>query len=391
MKLLDYIRGSRKGKEAHRLEKEAMRDPFLADAMDGYSNMKRNQEENIRKLHGKIARRAVHQQRRVMVWGVAASLLVGLFLGGYFLLNTQPLPDETRLALEQQVISTSPNEEVSNNISKSIPEDSAVSHEGFVTDNRAVNQKKTVASVPEAILQEIYDEVGQDVVVDLTLDDAPPAAKEQLAMKAVTVKDAKQTGSQLKTVHGKVVDKEGEPIIGATVTVKGLQKGAISDLDGNFSLEIGKMNKELAVNYIGYEPIILSIDTGKNMLIAMNEDHIALDEVVVVGYSSEERPSILGSVSSMLKVSGAPQPENGNKAFRQYIQENLKLPTDTLCLRAKGKVVLNFRVGSNGRPTDIRIKKSLCPTADKEAIRLIEEGPAWVMGDEEAKVTIEFR
>ena len=55
MKLLDYIRGLRKGKEAHRLEKESMKDPFLADAMDGYSQVEGNHEERIEKLRMQIS------------------------------------------------------------------------------------------------------------------------------------------------------------------------------------------------------------------------------------------------------------------------------------------------------------------------------------------------
>ena len=50
MKLLDYIRGLRKGKEAHRLEKESMQDPFLADAIDGYNQVEGNHEQRIEKL-----------------------------------------------------------------------------------------------------------------------------------------------------------------------------------------------------------------------------------------------------------------------------------------------------------------------------------------------------
>ena len=50
MKLLDYIRGLRKGKEAHRLEKESMKDPFLADAMDGYGQVEGNHEQRIGQL-----------------------------------------------------------------------------------------------------------------------------------------------------------------------------------------------------------------------------------------------------------------------------------------------------------------------------------------------------
>ena len=54
MKLLDYIRGTRKGKEVHRLQKEAMRDPFLADAMDGYDSVGENQEYQIEILRRRI-------------------------------------------------------------------------------------------------------------------------------------------------------------------------------------------------------------------------------------------------------------------------------------------------------------------------------------------------
>ena len=55
MKLLDYIRGLRKGKEAHRLERESMQDPFLADAMDGYSQVEGNHEQWIEKLRMQVS------------------------------------------------------------------------------------------------------------------------------------------------------------------------------------------------------------------------------------------------------------------------------------------------------------------------------------------------
>ncbi len=55
MKLLDYIRGLRKGKEAHRLEKESMQDPFLADAMDGYRQVEGNHELRIEKLRMQVS------------------------------------------------------------------------------------------------------------------------------------------------------------------------------------------------------------------------------------------------------------------------------------------------------------------------------------------------
>ena len=63
MKLLDYIRGLRKGKEAHRLEKESMQDPFLADAMDGYNQVEGNHEQRIEKLRMQVSDYRIRYQQ----------------------------------------------------------------------------------------------------------------------------------------------------------------------------------------------------------------------------------------------------------------------------------------------------------------------------------------
>ena len=62
MKLLDYIRGLRKGKEAHRLEKESMKDPFLADAIDGYNQVEGNHEQRIEQLRIQISARSTKKR-----------------------------------------------------------------------------------------------------------------------------------------------------------------------------------------------------------------------------------------------------------------------------------------------------------------------------------------
>ena len=79
MKLLDYIRGLRKGKEAHRLEKESMKDPFLADAMDGYGQVEGNHELRIGQLRMQGSARATKkrnlskkQNSYAVTWSIAA-------------------------------------------------------------------------------------------------------------------------------------------------------------------------------------------------------------------------------------------------------------------------------------------------------------------------------
>ena len=76
MKLLDYIRGLRKGKEAHRLEKESMKDPFLADAMDGYGQVEGNHELRIGQLRMQVSARAtkkrIFQRNRIRMLSLGA-------------------------------------------------------------------------------------------------------------------------------------------------------------------------------------------------------------------------------------------------------------------------------------------------------------------------------
>ena len=65
MRLSDYIQGLRKGKEAHRLEKESMKDPFLADAIDGYNQVEGNHEQRIEKLRMQVSALPVLQRKEI--------------------------------------------------------------------------------------------------------------------------------------------------------------------------------------------------------------------------------------------------------------------------------------------------------------------------------------
>lgn len=75
---------------------------------------------------------------------------------------------------------------------------------------------------------------------------------------------------------------------------------------------------------------------------------------------------------------------------RKYLKENLIRPTDEACAQVKGKVVLTFFVNREGRPYYIKVKQSLCESCDKEAIRLLEEGPDWTYGNQPAEITVKF-
>lgn len=388
MKLLDYIRGARKGKEAHRLEKEAMRDPFLADALEGYSRVGNGADEQIEELRRRIRARAVRKRNHAVVWSIAASLLIGVCIGSYFLFQEKPLSDEARMAMEQAVHPKPLSvyeEEKKDELAEAVIKDSAGPSKKLISENKKKKMLAPSSEVPQVMTQELMEEA-----LEATIDDEPSAMDKKMVMRASVANDSSFNTkvAVVGKVRGKVTDPSGEPLVGATVRVKGTNQGTISDENGDFTLKTDG-NRELSVDYIGYESVILPADTTKDLLIAMNVDDATLDEVVVVGYGSQPKSSVTGAIMS-LKMSGTPQPSIGRKAFRRYLKENLVHPSDKECARAKGKVILTFRVDKDGRPESISVKKGLCASADKEAIRLIEEEPDWTIGDESVEVSIRF-
>ena len=96
--------------------------------------------------------------------------------------------------------------------------------------------------------------------------------------------------AQNKVVQGTVVDEHGDPIIGATVRVAGTKTATVTDLDGNYKLNVPNGGK-LTVSYIGYKDV--STTGGRLQLSAVNTD---LDEVVVVGYGTQKKAHLTGSV-----------------------------------------------------------------------------------------------
>ena len=102
-----------------------------------------------------------------------------------------------------------------------------------------------------------------------------------------------------KSIRGAVKDKNGEPIIGANVVVKGTTNGTITDIDGQYTLN-GVSDKDiLTISYIGYIAKDVPVKGQLNINILLEEDTQALDEVVVVGYGTVKKRDLTGSVASV--------------------------------------------------------------------------------------------
>ena len=104
--------------------------------------------------------------------------------------------------------------------------------------------------------------------------------------------------AQERIVTGKVYDSSGESIIGASVMVQGTMQGVVTDIDGAFQLKV-QPSQSLVISFLGYQDVILPVGSKNNFKIILEEDSKKLDEVVVVGYATQKKVNLTGSVASV--------------------------------------------------------------------------------------------
>ena len=150
------------------------------------------------------------------------------------------------------------------------------------------------------------------------------------------------TQNQRKKVTGKVVDAAGMPIIGANIIEKGTLNGTITDLDGNFTLEV-KPGAILMVSYIGYQDQAIEVGDKTEFNLRLTEDTQHLEEVVIVGYGAQKKVNLTGSVSNvkadLLENRTSSSPVNmltGNVAGVTIVQNSGQPGADTGTLRVRG-------------------------------------------------------
>lgn len=149
-------------------------------------------------------------------------------------------------------------------------------------------------------------------------------------------KHVELTGSQeinqSKTVSGIVTDKNNEPLIGVSVSVKGTTTGIITGLDGEYSLQVPDSRSVLVFSFLGYQKREITVGNQTTINVTLSEDTELLDEVVVVGYGVQKKANLTGAVASI----------GGEKL------ENRSVPTLTQALQG---TVANLNISStSGAP-----------------------------------------
>lgn len=157
--------------------------------------------------------------------------------------------------------------------------------------NRDVNLKQKVSvSAKDESVQEVLSEVLKNTGLTFKVE-------------GVNIILSSSTGFNIiqqdkKTISGRVVDRNGEPVIGVNVVEKGTTNGTITDMDGKFTFNVSP-NATLMLSYIGYKAQEIAVNNRTQYNVVLDEDTETLDEVVVVGYGTMKKSSLTGSVTKV--------------------------------------------------------------------------------------------
>ncbi len=169
-----------------------------------------------------------------------------------------------------------------------------------------------------------------------------------------------QLMAQVK-ISGLVVDQEHEPVIGATVLVKGTTIGTSTDLDGKFVLSVHKSNSLLTVTYVGCKPVEIAADSPLLASgIVLHEDAEILGDLVVIGYGTVKKEDATGSVAAI-------RPDDFNKGNRTSVQ-------DAMVGKIPGVNVVSSG-GAPGSGATVRIRSGASLSASNDPLFVIDGVP----------------
>lgn len=155
-------------------------------------------------------------------------------------------------------------------------------------------------------------------------------------------------------IRGRIIDKNtGEPVHGATVINKANKKGCVTGENGEFTIHTDKDKTVLSISYLGYKPqqIMLNGSFDEDLLLTLDQDVSALQEVVVIGYGTSSRDKMVGSVTTVsgedlekAAVSSLLETLQGRVAG-MYVKMSSGLPGDEAQMEIRGKNSMNMKVG----------------------------------------------
>jgi len=318
--IIKYKKGELSATEMYALEKRALTDPFLAEALEGVEPLSGHDlSADVAELNKKILDRKKNKWIIPLRVAAGVALMAGALLAIY---QFTPTPETLALKTEpQQPVASTPAQPPAENPEKAekklpAPSSGPVKAEENLLPKQSPqikNEKPVLSSTPTEIRAE---------------------EKEHMA-----------AGAELKTE---------EPVVTKNVLSPAIQESAPSD-------ELVKKKESLALS-------TRSVD--KKSILPGQPDTAQLSSSPVFSFEKNRN-------GSEAKKNSA-KPPGGIKAYNKYLENNLRYPENARQNNIGGKVILEFTVFPNGQPGLFKIIRSVGHGCDEEAMRLVEEGPSWI-------------
>lgn len=346
--LLRYIQGFRKGKEAHRLELDSMKDPFLAESLEGYDAVKGNHAETIHEIQRRISTRTRSGYKLAAIWSIAASLLLCIGLGGYYWLKQ--------------------------------PEHKAM-------DMIAYEEIKQSAQIPDSVMPEIKQEV-LGVVNDMERVDEKHTEKQKTTGKKarpIVNEPVAEEEAAAESVVAAIADNSVADI-SDTVSFAASASALDVKIRSPYDLRVVNQPKEIKDSLTNIKRIKqVGVDPDANyQQCVVREKQLSVINIDKLDSSVEESDTLSFTLGKQ------PVPLIGMDAYRKYIEKNIVYPQDSVCGGIKGVVIVEFTTDKSGTPVHLMLKKRLCGSADQEAIRLIKYGPKWTVSNVKTRIRVNF-
>jgi len=348
-----YHSGTMSPYEMHALEKAALDDPFLADALDGYiysKDHKKELDEIKMRLDEKRNQKKVFSISSLSSgawWKIAAMFI--LFAGaGYFFYATNS-KKENSLAVKKNI---SKNESPSN--TSPFTNDTSTS-EGDIALEKTTTEK---------------DKNDLDKLPAPVLKSAQPM-----------VKRAENEEERMK--QKKIVSEKGLAAKNENSMAMSTEKINVADISTDSSRGKSLFRPSDTTTLVTVSPNLSSRDSDH--MVAMNKKSATLNEVVVTGYGTQRKKEITGASDALQgKVSGvqittaSPYPKQGKEKFDEYIKNNAVPVLDSNGNRIAANILLSFTLNKKGKPSHIKVVESSCKVCEEEAVQLLKDGPDWV-------------
>ena len=416
-----YWRGELTAAEQHAMEKAAMEDPLLADAMEGYEKKAQVPERVIgadnNELSKRLAERVAEKQSIPVirsVWWKAAAAIVVLFAAGWLYTGINNKAKQDSVAKNEiNKQRTAPVKTDTNSLQTEAVAGGDTFHDIAVNKSRrpaakddlpAKKEKDKDAAAetgvapvatsgkPTAVkpgAAQLADSSGMDKedVAKLAerkeeLSSPVEAAKPEQKAKSVFTDDntmkkytlAGRASNFSNTFNGNVMDQSNQPVANAAIQIPNLNVATKTDNKGYFSFKAPDTTLSVSIAANGFETQNLNLRNNKAMLnqIVLKPDQYNLGEVVVQSNGSVRKKQAAANDIS-IKILDA-EPVNGWAEYNTYLQKNKKVSEENSNIH--GTVVVSFEV-HNKWLNNFTIVQSLDEDLDAEAIRLVKEGPAW--------------